>query len=370
MTMQDNETTEKEPTQDSVLALFNAENILKDSPVLAQVRSLRDTLSRDSEGCLISYDDMFLRIQKEADTLPTLELQMSIAPGQEGAYQRQLLHALELITDNYDRVLRKVINLKSKLLNAINLMKNSRAQFAAFYSMGLPVASHFAAIPKLKITTAHAKDMAGAEFSRLMDSLDVLAVSMVSELDILESEIKNKKKTQMEKYQLGKDQINAMWDSIPTAHSIGMEDDPTNLIREEEEEEDEIPSFVSKFSKEVRVASSPSYLKPTEEMNGTPLGTLCSVCMSPQFITIHGDCCENGHGGAPGVPMPKEGFKKFGDAVPVTPITRDDGQKETILSGEDVREWIHTAKTSPDKVRPETHQTQKGSILLLDEDEF
>lgn len=28
-------------------------------------------------------------------------------------------------------------------------------------------------------------------------------------------------------------------------------------------------------------------------------GTKCSVCKEPQFKTLHGVCCENGHGGAP-----------------------------------------------------------------------
>ncbi len=27
-------------------------------------------------------------------------------------------------------------------------------------------------------------------------------------------------------------------------------------------------------------------------------GTLCSDCMSPQFMTVHGVTCKNGHGGA------------------------------------------------------------------------
>ena len=28
-------------------------------------------------------------------------------------------------------------------------------------------------------------------------------------------------------------------------------------------------------------------------------GTKCSVCGEPQFKTLSGDCCKNGHGGAP-----------------------------------------------------------------------
>jgi hypothetical protein len=28
-------------------------------------------------------------------------------------------------------------------------------------------------------------------------------------------------------------------------------------------------------------------------------GKYCSVCGEPQYKTVHGDCCVNGHGGAP-----------------------------------------------------------------------
>jgi len=30
-----------------------------------------------------------------------------------------------------------------------------------------------------------------------------------------------------------------------------------------------------------------------------PNNTLCSVCKKPQYITLNGICCDNGHGGAP-----------------------------------------------------------------------
>lgn len=33
-------------------------------------------------------------------------------------------------------------------------------------------------------------------------------------------------------------------------------------------------------------------------------GMLCIDCHKPQFITPSGDSCENGHGGAPSVPVP------------------------------------------------------------------
>lgn len=37
---------------------------------------------------------------------------------------------------------------------------------------------------------------------------------------------------------------------------------------------------------------------------GKPTGTKCSVCGEPQFMTVHGEVCKNGHGGAP--PMEEE----------------------------------------------------------------
>jgi len=56
-----------------------------------------------------------------------------------------------------------------------------------------------------------------------------------------------------------------------------------------------------------------------------PNGLFCVDCLAPQFKTIHGDVCENGHGGAPGITdaqMQQEKAKRQAKSEPpkVTPV--------------------------------------------------
>lgn len=352
------------PSTADTMNLFTADFLLTGTQIYGQVIKLRDNISRNSDGTFISYDDMFARISAEVDDLPTLELQVDVPAGQEGAYQRQLLHALEKINDDHDRVLRKVVKLKSRLLNAINLMDMQRSQFAAYFSLAIPVAIHTGSLPpKTKISAAHSKEMAGAEYSHMMDRLDYLAPSLVSELELLEGEIKQRKKAQAATYALGKDQVNAMWDSIQSPGAIGLDDEASALLKRypvDEDDGDEIPSYVSKHTKEVRVAASESYKKPVvvaiDDEDDEPvfidpdgavfplIGSMCSKCGEPQYTTPSGDTCSNGHGGAAALadgevwsPTIKGTFVKTGDPKPLT-VVKDEDSNEVILSEDDVEE--------------------------------
>lgn len=362
-------------TATDTLNLFTADTLLFGTFIMNQVLALRDELSRGSDGEIISYDDMFLRIQEEVDGLQSLALELDIASGSEGAYQRQLLHALEKINDDCDRVLRKIIKLKSRLINAKSLMTNKCSQFTAFYSLAVPAAIQASGM-KHKFSMSHIKEMAESEFSRLMDNLDNAAPSMINELQILEDEVKSHKKTQAEKYQLGKDQVNAAWTSIQgnSNSGISLDDDPGKLLKSQskfpvDEELDEIPTYVSRNSKEVRVAANPS-LEPRSKPDPEPrvvdplktallevedaidhelgvttrsleepydenclLDTNCAKCGEQQFNTPSGATCKNGHGGAEGVSRDeiKGTFIKRGDPKPITPIVDDGGDPITVV---------------------------------------
>lgn len=339
------------PTAADMLNLFTAENLLVGTPIFEQVIKLRDSLSRNSDGTFISYDDMFTRIRAEVDELPALELQMDIPAGQEGAYQRQLLHALAETNDQHDKVLRKVVKLQSRLLNAIHLMKMQRAQFAAFYSLSIPVAVHATTIPALKLSAPQIKEMAAAEYSNLMDRLDYLAPSLISELTLLEGEIKQRKQAQAATYALGKDQVNAMWDSIQSAGGgIGLDDDNGALLKKgfAVDDLDDAPSYVSKHSRETRIGANASLI--------TPLKTRCTKCGEMQFNTPSGATCSNGHGGDPGLDEGEEWFPikgtfvKILESKPLLTIRDDEGTEVQFTMDEvaTLRSQLDAAQTDPD----------------------
>ena len=291
----------------STLLLFTAENLLGDSPFLEQVVKLRDNISRNPDGTVINYDAVVHRIRDEVDSLPSLELQQDVPAGTEGAYQRQLLHALEQINDDHDRVTRKLLKIKSRLVNALTMMKIQRGQFTAFYSLAFPIAIHTANIPGMKLSMKAIENMASGEYSRLMDDLDNAALSTISEIGILEVEIKSRKAAQAVKYQLGKDQVNAMWNSFQSNGAIGLDDDPNALLKKfpVDEDGDEVPSFVSRHTKEVRVGAS---IKSPVSIGGT---------LEPSEQTLVGGEL-------------KGTFYKQGDPKLVTPIEDDGGDLVVI----------------------------------------
>lgn len=270
------------------MGLFTADHLLFNSPFYGEVIKLRDNLSRNSDGNIIDYDAATKRLRDEVTDLPTLELQMSVPSGTESAYQRQLLHALEKINDDHDRVLHKLFKIKSRLANAVTLMKIQRSQFVAFFSLAFPIAVHELNIPNFKLSVKAIEKIAEGEYSRVMDALDMAAPSTISELEILEREIKRRKAAQADKYQMGKEQVNLMWHSIQSNGAISLDDEPSALLKKLpiEEDEDEIPSFVSRHTKEVRVGAS--IKRPEPEIKGT--------------------------------------FFKQGDPKPVTPFVDDDGE--------------------------------------------
>jgi hypothetical protein len=276
------------------LKLFTAENVLGGSPFLAHVLRTRDDLSRSSDGNIVDYDAAADRLKEEVRNLPRLELQTNVPSGAESAYQRQLLHALEKINEDHDRVARKLIKIKSRLMSALTVMKNQRAQFKAYFILGFPVAIHTAAIPGMKMSPKDIGEVAAAEYSRIMDNLDNVAIGLVGEIEMLEAETKLSKAAATESYKQGKAQVDLMWHSIQSHSAIGLDDDPGALLKKpliEEEDGDEIPSFVSRHTKEVRFGAS-IRPEPTGEIKGT--------------------------------------FFKQGDPKPVTPAVDDSGEPVVI----------------------------------------
>ena len=263
------------------MSLFTAENVLKDTPFLAHVLRTRDDISRSSDGNIIDYYTAVLRLKDEVDSLPRLELQTNVPSGSESAYQRQLIHALEKINEDHDRVASKLIKVKSRLMAAITMMKDQRAQFKAYFILAFPVAIHTADIPGMKMNPKDIGDVAAGEYSRMMDNLDNVAIGLISEIVLLEAKTKLSKASAAESYKQGKATVDLMWHSVQSHGAIGMDDNPGALLKKsliEEEDGDEIPSYVSRHTKEVRFGASikrpedaaPAEIKGTFYKEGDP----------------------------------------------------------------------------------------------------
>lgn len=246
-----------------LLEAFKSEVLLEGTGILEQIGAFRHDLSYKSDGSLVSYVDLYASLAKEVDALPKLKLDLDVAPGTESRYSVQLVMGMEQIADGHDRVLRKVILFESKLRDAVDRLDRLRGEFGAWYALAAATALQSR---DMKLSSNHIKNLANSEFSRLVGSLDITLASMVSVIVTLEAEIREDKRTQQDKYAMGKDQVNVSWTSnMPLFNGGGdiTKEKPDRLVEsgeDEETEEDDMPRFVShKISEE----------SPSAELKGT-----------------------------------------------------------------------------------------------------
>jgi len=358
---------------DNVVNDLQAESLLKDSHILIQVQTLRNSLQFKSNGEAFSFDDYYTKLRKMVDDLPRLSLEVAVAPGTENEYTIKLIKALEDIYDDIERVTNQAIDFEARLKDALGQVKRLSAAFKAWYIIACQdKMAELRGAPFLPADSQ--KALAEAEFSSLMGNKDVELESLAVAVKVMIDQIKIIKKTQNEKFSLGKDQANASWtNQLP--HYGEAPERANQLVKrpwdpEIEEEEEEVSEFVSKkpippeagdlsaLLDPPNVASEPGEIKGTFHKTGDPVpvraiyedgeqvkagfigkdASLCSVCNKPQFDTPSGITCENGHGGAPnqhesqivaGTTTTKEivDATDFGGVAIPEPVTEKDGYK-------------------------------------------
>jgi hypothetical protein len=228
----------------TTLNALKAENLLAGSYLLSQIETLKTQLKYRSNGDTVSFDDYYLKLQAEVEALPRLKLDNVVATGTENQYIMQLVKGLETIFDDADRVVRRVIHFRSKLQNALSQIKKNGSAFNAWYTLA---AGEQMEENGVKFPSNQLKDLAQSEFSRLMENLDVEVESLLEAVKVQVEQIKVWKKTQSDKFNLGKDQANASWTSgLP---NFGEGDRSDQLLEKsgfEVEEDEDVPAFVAK----------------------------------------------------------------------------------------------------------------------------
>jgi hypothetical protein len=232
-----------------ILSGFSAKTLLgDDAHVLKEIAALLHDLRYSSQGSEISLDDAFIQLQQAVDSLPSIVLDMDVPPGTENEYLIRLSTSQEKVLDDCDRVLRRILEYQSKLKNAERAIKKYRADFMAWYILA---ASYVVMQHKIKFPPSQVKQLAEAEFTRLIDNVDVQVDNLISSVEHLTEEARQHKKIQSEKHSLGKDQANASWTSNlgnPNGIAPNRADDMAQEFAEEDEE-DEVPAFVSRSPK-------------------------------------------------------------------------------------------------------------------------
>jgi hypothetical protein len=212
---------------------FQAERLLVGAYILEHIEGVVTKIAYQSNGDAISYEDMYSDLAAEVDKLPKLKLELSVPPGGESQYSIQLTMAMETVADDCDRVSHKVSKFESKIREAQGKLKRLHGEFGAWYSLAASKLMEEEAY--IRLNAAQVKQLADAEFSRLTNDLDVTMESLINTVKSLRGEIKEHKRTQADKYNMGKDQVNASWTShMPLFNGSGeiTTDTPGKLLGE------------------------------------------------------------------------------------------------------------------------------------------
>lgn len=190
---------------------FQAERLLAGAYILEHIQGVVNKIAYQSNGDAISYEDMYSDLAAEVDKLPKLKLELSVPPGGESQYSIQLTMAMETVADDCDRVSHKVSKFESKIREAQGKLKRLHGEFGAWYALASSKLMEEEAY--IRLNAAQVKQLADAEFSRMTNDLDVVMESLINAVKSLRGEIKEHKRTQADKYNMGKDQVNASWTS-------------------------------------------------------------------------------------------------------------------------------------------------------------
>src|SRR5271168_2138821 len=238
---------------------MKSETLLAGSVLLTQVEDLGKSLQYKSDGTLFSYDDYYLVLQKQIEGIARINLESEVAPNTESQYQVQLIIALEAVFDDCERVMTKLLHFQSKLLVAQERMDTLKASFVAWYALA---AQQYLSSYDIDLGKMVVADLAKAEFERLILGLDVEVSSLIEAVGVQVKTVNKRKQTAQEKFNLGKDQANAIWTSSLLPGNVGNNSDDGArelLVEEEEEEDEEVPAFVSnepKVSRELKAGAT------------------------------------------------------------------------------------------------------------------
>jgi hypothetical protein len=218
-----------------VLENLKAESLLEGSQVLVRVRGMVEGLAYASAGEAVSYDDMYARLAGEVDALPRLGLELDVPPGTEGRYSIRLTMGMEQVVDGCDRVARRVGLFESRVREAAGRLKRLHGEFGAWYALAATERLYSAV--NLSLSSAQVKQLADSEYARLTGDLETSMEGLLGVVRLLKAEIREHKRTQMDKYGMGKDQVNASWTSrMPSFEGGVTTDDPGRLLEEDKDE--------------------------------------------------------------------------------------------------------------------------------------
>lgn len=399
----------------TILDAMKAESLLQGSVIFQQIEHMEKNLKYKSEGAEMSFDHFSQLLQTEFENLPRLKLEPQISPGTEQRYLTKLVNKLDMVVDECDRVHTKVMFFQAQVRSAIHQSKDLQAAFVIWYTLA---ATEYLDKTKVKMPVAQIRILGESEYSRLLKGVNVELESLMEILKVQSDSIKFHKKVAQEKYNMGKDQANALWtNNLPYDQGVTGDDEPliedetspSNFVSKKRDQsivrkndarkwrvqgdgypdicancgdiedhcsccpkcaefetecacEKEVPVISSRiepvFDSPLNTQEAASRRSKVEVAKGRWLNWLnevCGICREQQFITDSGPSCENGHGGCESL---EAGFWK-GAKVQVVPPSP---QPDLVGVGQTLEEFFD------DKEEARATVQSLGEMLVTKED--
>ena len=193
----------------ALLRFLQADNLLKDTPVLGRLQQVRDALGYpliDREH-LLSPVEALHELQRQAAAIPGIQLKRQVSPGEENSYHVDL-------TLSYEQVLNQVQRVSVSATAFLGYLKAVHARilkvssiFGLWWTDGAEEVMEAVGRAKQKSEKALAI-MASDEFSTAMEEKDTEVAAVIEATSLLIGNLKATLKLATDTYQLGRDQIN------------------------------------------------------------------------------------------------------------------------------------------------------------------
>jgi hypothetical protein len=345
----------------TIIAALQADKILQGSFILKQIDDLKNNLRYRTDGTYLSFDDMWLSLEAQIDGCPKLKLETAVPTGTENQYIVKLVQILEQALDDTDRVGQKIIHFESKLKDANSQIKTLRGAFVVWYTLA---AFEILSQRGITLPTTNLRPLAESEFARLMGGTVQTVESLLGAVKASIDRLKLHKKTQQEKFDLGKDQANASWtSSFPAFGSTIGESEPEQTEEVEEPADEDTPAFMTITPK---VIPAPVYRQASnggvETSEGVPVVRGDENGL-PKLVISNAPVAVQTFQGAPGPSLtvavvPDEKYDALKEAVKAGPV--DAQQFAALLSDEPVK--LKPAKITKD---PSTIKAKNTAILTF-----
>lgn len=234
-------------TAPTIIERLQADSLLAGSNILTQVQKLQSGLNYKTDDKFVAFDEHFLYLQEQIDSIPRLKLSDVVTKTNAMQYENELFSGLEEILDAVEKWTVKTARFQGDLLTAKGEVEELRAAFESWY---LLAAQEVLASTGGKLPATSLRQLALSEFSRLLDRSHFSIEALIEAVKIELKRLGSKARMAQQKFEMGREQVNSVWVSrLPelignstAAPSMGVVNRDGD---DEEEEEETIPAYES-----------------------------------------------------------------------------------------------------------------------------